>query len=269
MLFRSTALAVAVGALTLALVEGDAWGWTSGRVLGAFAASVGAAVVFLVSSVRHPEPVISPVLLRVRAFRWANLTSLLFAIPFAAALLVTVLWLQTVWGYSPIRTGLAIAPGPMMVPFFAALAHRFLARVPVGWVVALGCVLFAGGTLLTALSVGPEPAYATTLLPGWLIGGAGVGLALPNILSSATADLPPTRAATGSAVVAMTRQLGTAFGVTLVVVVLGTPAPSEVLDSFQRVWWALAGVMVLAAVSAPLLTPGRRPAEAVLAEALA
>lgn len=268
-LLGASALALAVGALTLALVEGDAWGWTSGRVVGAFVVSALATLGFLASSRRHAEPVISPDLLRVRAFRWANLTSLLFAVPFAAALLVTVLWLQTVWGYSPIRTGLAVAPGPLMVPFCAALAHRFLARVPVGWVVALGCVLFAAGTLLTASTVGVEPAYATDLLPGWLIGGAGVGLALPNILSSATADLPPTRAATGSAVVTMTRQLGTAFGVTLVVVVLGTPAPAEVLDAFQRVWWSLAGVMVLAALSAPLLTPARRPADLPLAEVVA
>lgn len=252
------ALAVAVGALTLGLVEGEAWGWTSARVLGAFAVSVVTAVLFVVSSRRHPEPVVAPALLRVPAFRWSNVTSLLFAIPFAAALLVTVLWLQNVWGYSALRTGLAVAPGPLMVPVFAALAHRFLACVPVGWIVALGCLLSASGTLLTATTVGVEPDYATTVLPGWLIGGAGVGLALPNILSSATADLPPARAATGSAVVAMTRQLGTAFGVTLVVVVLGTPAPAEVLDAFHRTWWALAGVMVLAAISAPLLTPGRR-----------
>lgn len=256
----AVALAVAVGAVTLALVEGDPWGWSSARVLGAFAVSVVALGAFVLSSRRHPVPVIAPALLRVPAFRWANLTSLLFAAPFAAALLAAVLWLQLVWDYSPIRTGLAIAPGPMMVPVFAALAHRVTRRVPVGWVVALGCLLFASGTLLTASTVGLEPAYATTILPGWLIGGAGVGLALPNILSSATADLPPARAATGSAVVAMTRQLGTAFGVTLVVVLLGTPAPAEVLDSFQRVWWALATLMVAAAFTAPLLTPGRRPA---------
>ncbi|MBZ5734762.1 MFS transporter [Nocardioides sp. TRM66260-LWL] len=264
-LLGAAALAISVGALTLALVEGDPWGWGSARVVGAFVVAALALVAFVASSARHAEPVIDPALLRVPAFRWSNVTSLLFAAPFAAALLVSVLWLQLVWGYSPIRTGLAIAPGPLMVPVFAAVAHRLTARVPVGWVVALGCVLFAAGTLLTAASVTTEPAYATTLMPGWLIGGAGVGLALPNILSSATADLPPSRAATGSAVVAMTRQLGTAFGVTLVVVLLGTPAPGEVLDAFHRVWWALAGVMLLAAVSAPLLTPGRRSAPAVAA----
>lgn len=268
-LLGAAALAIAVGALTLGLVEGDAWGWTSARVTAAFVVSLLAAVAFVASSRRHPEPVIAPALLRVRAFRWANLTSLLFAAPFAAGLLVAVLWLQTAWGYSPIRTGLAIAPGPLMVPVFAAVAHRLTRRVPVGWIVALGCLLFAAGTLLTATSVGLEPAYATTLLPGWLIGGAGVGFALPNILSSATADLPPARAATGSAVVAMTRQLGTAFGVTLVVVVLGTPAAADLLDAFQRVWFSLAGVMVVAAIAAPRLTPERRVVDLPVVEALA
>ena len=81
----------------------------------------------MLSSARHPAPVIEPALLRVRAFAWSNVTALLFAVPFAAALLTNILWMQQVWHYSAIRTGFAIAPGPMMVPIFAAVAHRLAA----------------------------------------------------------------------------------------------------------------------------------------------
>ncbi|MGW0627077.1 hypothetical protein [Streptomyces sp. NPDC002758] len=63
------------------------------------------------------------------------------------------------------------------------------------------------------MSTGTAPHYLSEMLPGWMIGGAGVGLALPTILAAATADLPPHRAATGSAVVNMSRQIGTALGV--------------------------------------------------------
>ena len=95
--------------------------------------------------------------------------------------------------------------------------------MPIGVLVALGCLLCAAGSIVALSLVGPTPHYASEILPGWLIGGAGVGLALPAILSSATADLPPSEAATGSAVVNMSRQIGTALGVSIVVAVLGTP----------------------------------------------
>jgi MFS family permease len=123
-------------------------------------------------------------------------------------------------------------------------------------------VLFAGGAVLTSLRVGSAPDYAGELLPGWLVGGAGVGFALPAILSSATADLPAAQAATGSAVVNMSRQIGTALGVSLVVAVLGTPIGyAAAHNAFQHAWAAVAVIAILAALSAPPMTP-RRPVEA-------
>ncbi|MHA3701514.1 MFS transporter [Jatrophihabitans sp. YIM 134969] len=257
-------LAVSIGALTLGLVEGPDWGWASGRTVAAWVVTVVAFGAFTLSSRRHPVPVVEPALLRVRAFAWANATALLFAVPFAAALLTNILWMQQVWDYSPIKTGFAIAPGPLMVPIFAAVAHRLAHRIPVGYLVAVGCVLVGVGGVLTSLLVGPTPDYAGSVLPGWLIGGVGVGLALPSILSSATADLPPARAATGSAVVNMNRQIGTALGVSLVVAVLGVPVGYAAAHAaFQHTWWAFAAVAALAALAAPGMTPRRAPAVAV------
>src|SRR3954454_15225983 len=138
-------LALAIGALTLGVVKGPDWGWAAGRTDVAWAVTGAGLIGFVVSSARHPAPVIAPALLRVRAFAWSNVTALLFSVPFAAALLTTVLWMQQVWHYSAIETGFAVAPGPMMVPLFAVVAHRLSRRVPIGALVALGCLLFAAG----------------------------------------------------------------------------------------------------------------------------
>lgn len=252
-------LAVAIGALTLGLVQGPSWGWADPRTAAAWALTVLAAAGFVLSSRRHPLPIVPPALLRVRAFVWSNLTGLLFSVAFAASLLAVVLWLQQVWGYSALRTGFAVAPGPLVVPVFAALAHRLASRVPVGVIIAAGCALFGVGSVVLALSVGQTPAYATGILPGWLLGGAGVGLALPAIISSATAELSPAQSATGSAIVTMSRQVGTALGVSLFVAVLGTPVGyAATHTSFQRAWWAITAVGALAALAAPAMTPRRR-----------
>ncbi|MGZ8177951.1 MFS transporter [Williamsia sp. SKLECPSW1] len=268
--FGAAAAVVGIGALTLALVEGPDWGWTSARSGVVWLVAVVTLALFVVSNARHRSPLLAASLFRVRAFAWSNATSLLFAVPFAAALLTNILWMQQVWGYSAIATGFAVAPGPLMVPVFAAVAHRLSARIPVGIVVAVGCLLAGAGGVLVSVSVGPQADYVGAMLPGWLIAGVGVGLALPSILSSATVDLPASQAAAGSATVTMFRQVGMVLGVSLVVAAVGTPIGyAAAHDAFQHAWWASAVVALVAAMAAPLMTPTRASSAAAAPSELA
>ena len=252
-------VAIGGGALALALVKGEDWGWSSTYDVSAFVVAAVGLVAFWVRSLHHPLPVIEPALLRVRTFAWANVTAVLFMVAFGGALLAIVLWMQDVWHYSALRTGLAIAPGPLLVAVVTAVVQRFGSRVSLGALVAAGCAIYGVGIVVLASSVGPDPAYASEILPGWLIGGLGVGLALPSVMSAATADLPPARAATGSAAMLMARQIGLSLGVALFVAVLGFPhGYAAVHDGFRHAWWALAGATWLGALTALGMTPRPR-----------
>ena len=136
-------VAIGIGALSLALVKGTSWGWSSPRIAGLLVVAALSLVGFWVRSERHPLPVVEPALLRVRTFAWSNATAVLFSLAFGAGLLGAVLWLQDVWGWSALKTGLAIAPGPLMVPIFAAVAQRLAARGAGGLLAFAGCLLFA------------------------------------------------------------------------------------------------------------------------------
>jgi EmrB/QacA subfamily drug resistance transporter len=259
-LIGALGLTVAIGALSLGLVRGPDWGWGSAPTVGSFVLAAALIVLFARRSITHPQPVVEPDLIRVRTFAWANVTALLYMVAFAAGLLSVILWMQSVWGYSALRSGLAVAPGPLMVPVFAAVSQRLSARVSAGRLAALGCTLFAIGGVIVLSSVGATPAYAADLLPGWLTMGIGVGFALPTILSSATVDLPAARAATGSAVVNMARQVGSVLGVSVFIAVLGSPHSYRATHAaFERVWWVMAAVSLLAAVTALGMTPRRVP----------
>jgi EmrB/QacA subfamily drug resistance transporter len=244
-----------VGTLIAAIVEGPDWGWGSARVVALFAASAGLLAVFVWQSARHAAPIIEPELLRVRAFAAANLAGVLFFIGFAAMLLASVLFLTEVWHQSVLAAGVKIAPGPAAAALFAVpggiLGHRIGPRV----VGVVGALLFAAGGVFWASRAGSEVHYAADFLPGMLIGGAGVGLVNPALAGAATAQLPPARLATGSAILTMSRQLGSALGVALFVAVLGTPGPADALAAFDDVWRLMVGAALAAAVGFALVGP--------------
>lgn len=247
----AAAIAVGFGGLALALVKGDEWGWTDQSTLGVFAVTVIALVVVAIRIARHPAPIIDPALLRVRSFFWSNVTALLFCTAFGAVLPSVILRLQTGLQYDALTTGLAVAPGPLVVPFVAALGQRLGKRLSAGKLVALGNAFVGLGAVLMAVSAAADANYWTQIFPGWILVGVGVGFALPNLLAKATVDLPPARVSTGSAIVNTSRQLGYVLGVTMLVAILGsiTAGAADSLDSFRWGWWAIAGAGLLATLT--------------------
>ncbi|MET7770657.1 MFS transporter [Nocardia sp. NPDC005366] len=238
-----------IATVILGLVKGQEWGWSSTGVLLAFAAAVIFGIGFVISSARHHSPVLDPALLRATDFTRMAANGVFFQVAFAGMLLSVVLWAQNVWGWSALRTGLAIAPGPLIVPIVAILAGRLIVRVGAGPVIAAGGAAFAAGLLWWAFAITLEPDYTGGLLGGMLVTGLGVGLTLPTAFAAGTAALPPQRFATGAAVLSMARQIGLAIGVAVVVATLGSPAgPDETLDAFQRTWYVTAAIAVLAGV---------------------
>ncbi|WP_328402305.1 MFS transporter [Nocardia sp. NBC_00403] len=246
-LFGAIMLIGAIGAFILALVKGEDWGWTSAGVLTSFAVAAVLAGAFAISSARHHSPVVDPALLRAPNFALMAGNSLFFQIAFAGMLLSVVLWAQNIWEWSALRTGLAIAPGPLVVPVVAILAGRLISRIGAGPVIAAGGVAFAAGMVWWATAITLEPDYLGGLLGGMVVSGLGVGLTLPTAFAAGSAGLPPQRFATGSAVLSMSRQIGLAVGVAVVVATLGSPTgPQETLDAFHRSWYVTAAVALVA-----------------------
>jgi EmrB/QacA subfamily drug resistance transporter len=256
-------LMAGTAALTLGLVQAPQWSWASGRTLGSLAAAAVLLALFVWRSAGHPSPIVELDLFRVRTFAASSLALFLFSAGFAGTLLSVLVWAQTAWHWSPLKTGLAFAPGPLMVPLFAIGAGRFGGRIGAGVLATAGCLAFAAGMLVTATRIGLQPDYLTAMLPGSLLTGIGVGLTLPTLTATAASSLPPQRFATGSAVITMARQVGFTVGVAILIAVLGTPhTQSSLLAAFHRGWLTIAGIAFLGALASLLLV--RRSAPAVV-----
>jgi EmrB/QacA subfamily drug resistance transporter len=256
-LFGGVVLAVAIGALVLGLVQGNEWGWSSGRVLFAFLVAAAGVAVFAWSTGHHPAPVIDPALLRVASFSWANVAAIVFNVGFGIALLSRILWMQQEWHYSALRTGLLVALGPLVVPITALLVARLLPRVAPGHLIAAGSALFAVSALWQTAVISTEPAYWSTMFGPWMLGGVAVGLAMPNLVAAATAALPPTQSATGSGIISMARQIGLVLGTSAMVCILGDGAPNA--GRYQAVWLFMAATSLLAVAAALTMEAVRRP----------
>ncbi|TNM49521.1 MFS transporter [Nocardioides albidus] len=242
-------LVVAVGALVLGIVQGNDWGWGSTGTIGAFAIALLATAAFVRRTTHHPSPVVMPSLVAVPAFRWATIATFVFNGAFGAALLGGILWMQEVWDYGALRTGLAVAVGPLAVPITSVLAHRRFPGARPGPMIAVGSVVFAASALWQASAQSVTPAYATHFLPAWILGGIGVGLAVPNLLAAGTATLPPQQSSTGGGVVSMARQVGLVLGVAVLVSVVDGAA-ADPSTGFRHAWYAVAVGMLLAAAAA-------------------
>ena len=253
---RDRGAVAAVGLLTLGLTQGPGWGWDE-RVLGAFAAAAVLGAVFLRRCARHPAPVVELALLRVPAFALAGLSTLLFSAGFAGLLLGNVLWFTEVWDYSVLKAGFAFAPGPLLAATTAVISGRLAdGRQPAAFG-AVGGFVFAAGCLWFITHAGAQPDYLSTILPGQVLTGIGVGLMLPSFTATAAATLRPEQLATGIGVQTMCRQIGAALGLASWVAIVGTPSPADAVDAFASGWLFMAVTGVLAGLALLPMARGR------------
>jgi EmrB/QacA subfamily drug resistance transporter len=247
----------ALALLTLGVVEGGSWGWASPGVLASFAGAAVAGALFVASSRRHPSPVLDPALLRIRAFAVANAVTLVAGIGFYAYLLNNILWLHYVWGWSLLRSGLAVAPAAVVAALVAGGLGRVADERGHRLIAVPGAVVWAGAYVWYATQVGSSPHFLTEWLPGQVLSGLGVGATLPVLGSAALAAVPGGRFATASAVSASARQLGGVLGVSLLVVLIGTSASAGLDTRIKHGWLFSAACFAAAAVGALLLGSGR------------
>jgi EmrB/QacA subfamily drug resistance transporter len=250
-------LAAAVGLVALALVKAPGWGWGSAGFIGLLAAALICGAAMVARSRRHHSPVIELELLRSRTFSGAFGASILYYAGFGAFVLSAVEFLTGIWHYSAVEAGLAIAPGPLMVlPFARVVAPWLAARLGgPGRVAVIGCLVNAGAQLLWLSQIQATPAYLTHLLPAQLIGGAGVGLAIPSLLGAGSVSLTPGRFGTGSGILNTARQVGTVLGVAGLVAILSRVSAADPVGAFRNGAVLIIAFFVAAgAVSAALLT---------------
>lgn len=248
-----------IGALVFAIVKVNDWGWTSTGIGIAVGAAVVLLALFLWRCLHSVNPFVDPALFRIRQFTGASLVAAPYSAAFGAMLLSVALWEQTAWGWSALETGLAIAPGPLLVPITSLLlAGRLIKNFGTASVISAGIFSFAAGLVWYALAIGSEPS-ALAVVIGMIPTGIGVGLTYPTLMGVSGGALPPSAFATGSGVINMIRQASMAIGVAVFVAIVGSPASlNERVGAFHFGWWVFVAIVMVSLVpTLALIRPKR------------
>jgi len=214
--------AVSLFALTYALIQGNANGWTSPFILGAFALAAVAAAAFLTIESRSANPMVELSMFRQPEFSGGTGTMMIWAFGILGIYFFTSIYLQEILGFSPTKAGLAFVPMALTVAVFAAIAPRVEAWAGAHRTVAFGMLLMVVGLVLFA-RLGLHASY-DSLLPGFMLFGAGAGAGLMNVpLTNAVMQaVPAARAGVASALLNASREVAGLLGITVIGAVLRT-----------------------------------------------
>ncbi len=240
-----------IAALIYGLAKSTPLGWGSAVVTGSLAVGVIALVLFVVVEQRSKGPLFRLGLLSIRTVRVSSLSLLSFGAAMTGALYYLSLYLQQGLYYTPLQAGLALLPMSIVLGIGSLLAPRVM-RAGIRRLPSYGAIVAAAGLIWLALAV-PGSFTPAVLLPS-LVLGAGFSVVLGPIATAATTGVPVHELGMASGLLNVTRQLGGAVGLAILVTITSSTARS--LDAGYSLGFALsAALCVITAVIAIGLVP--------------
>jgi EmrB/QacA subfamily drug resistance transporter len=202
---------VSLASLTYAVIEGPRSGWTSALILGLFATSGAALVLFLLYEPRRRHPLLDLRFFRSVPFSSAALLAVCAFASFAGFLFLNALYLQEVRGLSAFHSGLCTLPLAIAMMVCAPLSGRLVGRHGTRpSLLAAGVGFLLSTLVLTGLSVSTP---MVLILLAYVLFGVGLGMVNPAITNNAVAGMPLSQAGVAAAIASTSRQVGAALGV--------------------------------------------------------
>jgi len=239
-------------ALTFGLIEANSYGWTSARILGAFAVAAVSLVAFVLLEQRQRAPMLPLELFRNRTYTGANTVILLVALAMFGVFFFVSLYMQNILGFSAVETGAAFLPMTILIILIAPVAGKTTDHVGSRALMTVGMLLVAL-QLLYFSRLGADANF-WDLLPGLLVGGAGMAMTMTPSAAAATRAVPVDKSGVGAGVLNAFRQVGGSLGIAVMGAIMAHEAAGRrtvdaFMDGFQRsllvaAFIALAGAIV-------------------------
>lgn len=180
--------AVALAGLSYSLITAGTDG-NAGRVTGAAATGVVAAVAFVVVERRSPHPMLPFSIFSSSQFTATNVVTFIIYGAFGVTFLLVVVELQVVSGYGPVAAGASLLPVTGLMLLLSSRSGAVAARIGPRLQMSLGPLVCAAGLLLM-LRIGTEAPFVAVVLPGILVFGLGLSILVAPLTSTALDAAP-------------------------------------------------------------------------------
>jgi EmrB/QacA subfamily drug resistance transporter len=209
-------LTIGLTALVLGLMNSITWHLGSAREISLFILAAVALIGFVVIERHRRAPMVDFNFFRSRTFLGASIV--LFAATFAlfGLMFFLSLYMQNVHNYTPLQTGVRFLPAMVTLIVVSPISGRLTDRVGPRPLIVTG-LLAVAAALLWGSYVTINSGYGR-LFVGFVLIGAGMGLALPPASVAAMNAIAEAKAGVGAGILSMSRMLGGIFGIA----VLGT-----------------------------------------------
>ncbi|MGI8331955.1 MFS transporter [Actinomadura scrupuli] len=261
--------------LLLAISQGNSWGWTSGGVIGLFAAALVLCGVWVWVETKVREPLVRLGLLVGAQSLSANLASMLLGFSMFAAFTLISGFVQTPTsvgyglGGSVLAVGLYSLPSTVTMLVASSFAGRIAGRIGAAFTMAIGSVFAALSYLWLVVSNG----HGSDFLIFGAIQGVGFGIAYAALGTLAVQHVPMDQSGIASGINSLVRTAGgsVAGAATAALLTGGTIAgtTTPTLHSYVLCFVVVACGAALAAVVAAVHglrhrpAPGTHPVEAL------
>src|SRR5215204_91699 len=207
-----------LGLLVYALSQATDAGWTSAQTLGLGTAGLVGLAAFAALELRTPNPLLNIARLGERGVGGGFVMMLAASAVLFGSFLLTSIYLQDVLGTGALETGLAILPMAVIIGLGAHVGSHFVGHAGLRIAMAAAFALIAGGMLLLS-GVGSGGTYVGDVLPGMLVAGLGLGIALVGVALSVLTGAADDEAGMLSGLNTTGHEIGGSLGVAVLVTI--------------------------------------------------
>jgi EmrB/QacA subfamily drug resistance transporter len=233
------------------------WGWLNGETLGLLVLALVFMGAFLFNESRAAHPLMPLSILSTRNVTGANMMMAPLYASMLGLFFLMTLYIQNVLGYSPVKTGLAFLPFPVILGFMATRIPGLVARYGYKRFLITGPLLVAAALFwLSLLPV--HGSYLENLLPAFVVMSIGAGITFMPVFAAATSGVAVKDAGLASGLITTSQQMGGALGLSVLSSIAASATVSSVslnktgalVHGFVLAILTSAGFMLFAAIIA-------------------
>ena len=253
--------------LVLAFSQAPLWGWTSLKTILSGGLALLLLGAFIANESRVQQPIMPLSIFKIRNVRGANMIMAPLYASMLGAFFLLTLYLQGILHLSPVLTGLAFLPFPIVLGYMSTRMPKLVGRYGFKRFLIIGPLLVAAGmSWLTLLHIGSG--YWFGVLPAAILMPLGIGMTMMPTIAAATSGVPTHEAGVASGLISTSQQMGGALGLSILSGIAASVTASMVhsgaaeaaIQGYHAAFFAGAGFMLLASlVAATIIRAPKKP----------